>query len=637
MGDADTTSTGPQAATAVTTDAHGHGHGHDHGHENGHGAPVHRGVRQEKLPPADEAVEVAPGVLCVQLTIAMPGLGHVNCYVMEDERGLTLVDPGLPGRKPWEELVQRLRRAGLDIARVHTVIVTHSHPDHFGAAGHIRRLTGAEVITHADFKTFYDPNEEDDEHKELADPRDLDTWAAARERVAKARAWLHGAAGERGRDVVEGVGNQLRQWRRWNGPTPWGGPHPRPPRKMQLSYAVNQLSGGAYFRPPKPSARVVDGQILPSAVASGWRCTPPVTRWTTCACSIRRRGRSSPATTCCPPSRRIRAWCAADPLKLYFDSLERMVDLHDIRTVLPAHGLPFDNLAERCRDIQAHHHERLELLRTAGADLGLATVEEYSQRLFDPSPGARWPIRDLRPPGAPGPGRPGGAQRGARPAVALPAGGLTARDGGSRTATATHRRGPSNTHIRSPMVTSAGSASSSMASWCSSSKRPPRSLRAGRACSTMAQATALLTWPMMSRSVRRTGNRWRWAPSPGGTVGAAGPGASGPGAAAAGASSPSTSFERTRRPPVEGPYTARKPSSSRVGRPRWGSSCTHNDAASTRPPPAPRIAVRRSAHEAPMPEHQVRSDTSSRSDGQRRTSITVRRTTQAPGLAMPLS
>ena len=71
-------------------------------------------------------------------------------------------------------------------------------------------------------------------------------------------------------------------------------------------------------------------------------------------------------------------------VELGLDSLERMVDLHDIRTVLPAHGLPFDNLAERCRDIQAHHHERLELLRTAGADLGLATVEEYSQRLFKP-------------------------------------------------------------------------------------------------------------------------------------------------------------------------------------------------------------------------------------------------------------
>ncbi|MGD9755401.1 MAG: MBL fold metallo-hydrolase, partial [Acidimicrobiia bacterium] len=324
MGDADTTSTGPQAAaTAVTTDAHGHGHDHGHGHENGHGAPVHRGVRQEKLPPADEAVEVAPGVLCVQLTIAMPGLGHVNCYVMEDERGLTLVDPGLPGRKPWEELVQRLRRAGLDIARVHTVIVTHSHPDHFGAAGHIRRLTGAEVITHADFKTFYDPNEEDDEHKELADPRDLDTWAAARERVAKARAWLHGAAGERGRDVVEGVGNQLRQWRRWNGPTPWGGPHPRPPRKMQLSYAVNQLSGGAYFRPPKPSARVVDGQILPLG-GREWVAVHTPGHTVDHLCLL------DPAAGTCISGDHVLPTItphisglvrAADPRKLYFDSL----------------------------------------------------------------------------------------------------------------------------------------------------------------------------------------------------------------------------------------------------------------------------------------------------------------------------
>lgn len=330
---------------------------------------------------------MAPGVVCVQLTIALPGLGHVNCYVMEDERGLTLVDPGLPGRKPWQELVARLHRAGMDIHRVHTVIVTHSHPDHFGAAGHIRRLTGAEVVTHEHFKTFFDPNEEDDEDKELATPGELDSWAAAKERLHKARAWLHGAAGERGRDVAEGVGNQLRQWHRWNGPTPWGGEHPRPPRKMQLTYAVNQLTGGTYFRPPRPSARVVDGQVMHLG-GREWVAvhTPGHTVDHLClldpAAGTFISGDHVLPTITPHISGLVRA---PDPLKLYFDSLERMVSLEDIRTVLPAHGLPFANLAERARDIQAHHDERLELLRTAAADLGEATVEEFSQRLFKPA------------------------------------------------------------------------------------------------------------------------------------------------------------------------------------------------------------------------------------------------------------
>ncbi|NIR35531.1 MAG: hypothetical protein GWN79_03995, partial [Actinobacteria bacterium] len=51
--------------------------------------PVYR--KQEQEPAAVEVVEVAPGVVRLQLPITMPGLGHVNCYALEDERGFALV------------------------------------------------------------------------------------------------------------------------------------------------------------------------------------------------------------------------------------------------------------------------------------------------------------------------------------------------------------------------------------------------------------------------------------------------------------------------------------------------------------------------------------------------------------------
>jgi glyoxylase-like metal-dependent hydrolase (beta-lactamase superfamily II) len=76
---------------------------------------------------------------------------------------------------------------------------------------------------------------------------------------------------------------------------------------------------------------------------------------------------------------------APDPLRLYFDSLERMHTFDDVRVVLPAHGLPFDNLSKRATDIQEHHQDRLSLLRQAGQDLGDASVEDYTQRLFKPT------------------------------------------------------------------------------------------------------------------------------------------------------------------------------------------------------------------------------------------------------------
>src|SRR6185312_12066209 len=62
-----------------------------------------RPKKQEQEEASDEITEVAPGVLRLQLPIRLPGLGHVNCYALEDSRGIALVDPGLPGNKPYQE------------------------------------------------------------------------------------------------------------------------------------------------------------------------------------------------------------------------------------------------------------------------------------------------------------------------------------------------------------------------------------------------------------------------------------------------------------------------------------------------------------------------------------------------------
>ena len=105
--------------------------------------------------------EVAPGILRMQLPIMLTGLGHVNCYAMEDSKGWTIVDPGLPGPKTMKALKQRLGQAGGRLKDVHTVIVTHSHPDHFGTAGYIRQHHGAQVVAHERFRTWFDPEEAD--------------------------------------------------------------------------------------------------------------------------------------------------------------------------------------------------------------------------------------------------------------------------------------------------------------------------------------------------------------------------------------------------------------------------------------------------------------------------------------------
>ena len=71
-----------------------------------------------------------------------------------------------------------------------------------------------------------------------------------------------------------------------------------------------------------------------------------------------------------------------DPLRTFYESLDLCAAIPHVGNVLPAHGHPFSDLAERCHAIQAHHDERLEKVREIARDLGPSTVEAFMQRLF---------------------------------------------------------------------------------------------------------------------------------------------------------------------------------------------------------------------------------------------------------------
>src|SRR3954471_11891302 len=128
----------------------------------------HKG--SEQRPPKQEQedanagfTELAPNVLRMQLPISMPGLGHVNMYALVDDRGVAIVDPGLPGPATWKAIEERLHDADLKVRDVHSVIITHSHPDHFGGVGRLVEESGAtDVITHSAFRSWWAPHSHDD-------------------------------------------------------------------------------------------------------------------------------------------------------------------------------------------------------------------------------------------------------------------------------------------------------------------------------------------------------------------------------------------------------------------------------------------------------------------------------------------
>ncbi len=70
----------------------------------------------------------------------------INGYLIEEGGRLTLLDAGLPGY--WRHLVRELDAMGRTVADIDAVLLTHSHPDHFGVAERVRSASGAKVYAH---------------------------------------------------------------------------------------------------------------------------------------------------------------------------------------------------------------------------------------------------------------------------------------------------------------------------------------------------------------------------------------------------------------------------------------------------------------------------------------------------------
>jgi glyoxylase-like metal-dependent hydrolase (beta-lactamase superfamily II) len=326
-------------------------------------------IREERRPPQREVTEVAPGVLRIQLPMNMPGLGHVNCYAIEDRNGVALIDPGTPSTRSWRVLTKRLDEAGLPIGRVHTVVVTHSHPDHYGAAQRIRRLTGAELVTHEHFKTYWDPHEEDDLVREVAVDKDYEVRLGAIEAA-----------------LMKATNRERHS--PWDRPVPWGGPPPDNQWKERFRWRILPLLLSKVWQPPKPSKRVVDGQVL----MLGDR------EWV----SVYTPGHTIDHLCLLDPAEGI--FVSGDhllptitphisgltvqerPLSDFYSSLDRMHTFDEVKVVLPAHGLEFHDLPGRSTEIKEHHDLRLTTLvdTAAHAPENELTVPEYSKHLYKP-------------------------------------------------------------------------------------------------------------------------------------------------------------------------------------------------------------------------------------------------------------
>jgi glyoxylase-like metal-dependent hydrolase (beta-lactamase superfamily II) len=268
-----------------------------------------------------------------RVTLPLPARpGHVHAYLLPGDEGWTIVDTGLglpDAKERWAAELQGL--AG----PVRTILVTHFHPDHVGAAADLAELTGARV---AQGRLDWEQCDPVWGHDEWADV--LVTWFRR-----------HGVPDDVMLELIE-QGALWRSFIRY---------HPEP----ELLEPGDDVDGWQAVAAPGHA----DGQLMlvrDGVLVAADHVLDPI----------------SPTVGLWPRSR-------LDPLGDYLAALEATIAL-GARLALPGHGDPIAEPSARARALIAHHADRLAATAAALGDEPLSGYD-VSFPLFgdDLKPAAR--------------------------------------------------------------------------------------------------------------------------------------------------------------------------------------------------------------------------------------------------------
>jgi glyoxylase-like metal-dependent hydrolase (beta-lactamase superfamily II) len=90
---------------------------------------------------------VSPNIYRIVSPLPFPPI-TVNLYLLQHRDGFALVDSGLNSPDAWDVLERGLAELGIQPGDLTHLLLTHVHPDHMGAAGRLREMSGAPVYTH---------------------------------------------------------------------------------------------------------------------------------------------------------------------------------------------------------------------------------------------------------------------------------------------------------------------------------------------------------------------------------------------------------------------------------------------------------------------------------------------------------
>ncbi|NHN43017.1 MBL fold metallo-hydrolase [Halorubellus sp. JP-L1] len=111
--------------------------------------------------------------------------GGNSAWVLPEDG--VVVDPGPPGDVPWEQLTEGLADAGLALADVEHVVLTHWHVDHVGLAPRLADAADATVAMHERDAPLVGDYARERERRVERDAATLARWGVPDEHVASVR------------------------------------------------------------------------------------------------------------------------------------------------------------------------------------------------------------------------------------------------------------------------------------------------------------------------------------------------------------------------------------------------------------------------------------------------------------------
>ncbi len=93
----------------------------------------------------EPAIAVAEGIYQVRIPLPF-ALNIVNCYLLRDGDGWVVVDTGLNTPSAEEAWKAAFRFLDLNPNKIKRIILTHSHPDHYGMAGWFQALCSGDDV-----------------------------------------------------------------------------------------------------------------------------------------------------------------------------------------------------------------------------------------------------------------------------------------------------------------------------------------------------------------------------------------------------------------------------------------------------------------------------------------------------------